>query len=51
MRDSIQSLRSQIDTLETELNAMLRMPSVHTEKKDPKEWDRLHAAGRKISKE
>lgn len=51
MRDSIQSLKSRIDTLETELNAMRRMLGATMEKKDPKAWDRLHSVGKKISKE
>jgi hypothetical protein len=51
MQDTIQSLKSRIDTLEVELNAMHRMHGVSMEKKDPKAWERLHAIGRKISKE
>ena len=48
MRDSIQSLKSRIDTLKTELNAMLRMLGATMEKKDPKAWDWLHVVGRKL---
>ncbi len=51
MQDTIQSLKSRIDLLEVELNAMHRMHGVSMEKKDPKAWDRLHAIGREIAKE
>ncbi|MCZ7355738.1 MAG: hypothetical protein O8C66_02830 [Candidatus Methanoperedens sp.] len=51
MEDSIQTLKSRIDTLETELNAMRRMLGAKMEKKNPKAWDRLHAVGREITRE
>jgi len=51
MQDTIQSLKSRIDTLEIELNAMHRMHGAAMEKKDPKAWERLHAIGREITKE
>ncbi len=51
MEDSIQTLKSRIDTLEMELNTMRRMLGARMEKKDPKAWDRLHAIGRKITRE
>ena len=51
MQDTIQSLKSRINTLESELNAMRRLHGVSMEKKDPKAWERLHAIGREITKE
>jgi len=42
MQDTIQSLKSRIDTLEIELNVMHRMHGASMEKKDPKAWIDLH---------
>lgn len=51
MKNTVQALKSRIDTLETELNALRRKLGVTVEKKDPKAWDRLHAVGREITRE
>jgi hypothetical protein len=49
MENTMQILKSRIDSLETELNAMRRSLGVMTEKKDPKAWDRLHVLGKEIA--
>ena len=50
MENTIQTLKSRIDALETELNAMRRTLGATIEKKDPKAWDRLHVIGRRIAR-
>ncbi|MBU4373237.1 MAG: hypothetical protein KJ714_02105 [Euryarchaeota archaeon] len=50
MENTIQTLKSRIDALETELNAMRRTLGATIEKKDPKAWDRLHGIGREIAR-
>ncbi len=51
MKTTVQTLKSRIDTLETELIAMRRMLGATMEKKDSKAWDRLHKIGKQISLE
>jgi hypothetical protein len=51
MKTTVQTLKSRIDTLETELIAMQRMLGATMEKKDSKAWDRLHKIGKQISLE
>ncbi len=51
MENTVQILKSRIDDLETELNAMRRTLGATMEKKDPKAWDRLHAIGKEIAHE
>ncbi len=50
MKNTVQTLKSKIDALETELNAMRRTLGATMEKKDPGAWDRLHIIGKEISR-
>ncbi len=51
MENTVQILKSRIDCLETELNALRRTLGATMEKKDPKAWDRLHVIGKEIAHE
>jgi Skp family chaperone for outer membrane proteins len=51
MENNVQALKSRIDTLETELNAMRRTLGATMQKKDPKAWERLHTIGKKLTRE
>lgn len=51
MENNVQALKSRIDTLETELNAMRRTLGATMQKKDPKAWERLHTIGEKLTRE
>lgn len=51
MKTTVQTLKSRIDTLETEIIAMRRVLGATMEKKDSKAWDRLHKIGKQISLE
>ncbi len=50
MENNVQALKSRIDTLETELNAMRRTLGATMQKKDPKAWERLHTIGKKLTR-
>ncbi len=51
MENTTLILKSRIDALEIELNAMRRTLGVTMEKKDPKAWDRLHIIGKEIARD
>lgn len=51
MKTTVQTLKSRINTLETELITMRRMLGATMGKKDSKAWDRLHTIGKQISLE